>query len=219
MNDSYRFTMKFFKKIHNILLKPEEFFTKIKKEKGIKDAFLYYSIFAVIIGFLTTIYLYRVFSTTEIYSSLIQGMMFPILIVLFIFILMTSIAGIFIISGIIHLFVLLLNGKNRFSETFKVLIYGDTPRFIFSIITVPISTLIIPVTKGVLSQKLIVMIITGIIGLAILIWSIYLKVIGIAKLQNISKFRAFAAVFLIPLGILILFYIVLIIVFVNIGLF
>ncbi len=204
--------MGFFDIIKGVLLKPKEFFKDIKKEKGIKNAFLYFLIFSVITTFLSTLYFYRVFLGIKIPQiELTHGLIIWIMFVLYILILLFSLVSIFILSAIIHLFVLLMKGKKGFYQTFKTVIYAGTPNYILSILISPVYIFVFSKFSGMKQMPpefFVWFIPLFIIGLAVLIYIIYLEVIGIKKLQEISTFRAFTAVFLLPFALLIVLYLI-----------
>lgn len=215
--------MDFFNIIKEVLLRPKDFFAKTKKEKGIKNAFLYFFIFTVITTFLSILYFYRAFSMIKIpqMPSISGSILIIVLAILYILILLFTIIYLFVISGITHLFILLMKGKQGFYQTFKVMIYGDTPRYILSILLSPITILVYPKFFGIKTMPpefLMWLIPTIILGFIITAYTIYLKTIGIKNLHEISTFRAFAAVFLLPMALFILIYL-LIFVFFYSGLF
>lgn len=214
--------MSFFNIIKEVLLKPKEFFKRIKKEEGIKNTFLYFLVFTVITSLLTALYFSRIIPRIDLPQiELTSGLLLWILVALYILILLFSIVSVFVMSGIIHLFVLLMKGKNEFYQTFKALIYGNTPKYILSFFLSPISILVYPNFFGMKQPSpefLIWLIPTSILGIIVAIYAFYLKVIAIKKLQEISTFRAFTAVFLLPLALFIVIYIILIAVIVAIRL-
>lgn len=201
--------MDFFNIIKDIILKPKDFFAKIKKEKGIKNAFLYFLMFAVITSFLSVLYFYRAVSIAKMPQiELIPGSIFlVVMIILYILILLFTLLYTFIMSGIIHLFVLLMKGKKGFYQTFKVLVYGNTPQYLLSIITSPIYIIVFPKFFGLKQMPLeffVWFIPSVILGLLVFIYIIYLQTIGIKNLHEIPAFRAFAAVFLLPAALVLL---------------
>jgi hypothetical protein len=95
-----------------------------------------------------------------------------------------------------------MKGKNPFSETFKALVYADTPHYFLSIVILLIYIFLMPgIGSAKIGTEITTSIITLIISLPIIAWTVYLRTIGIAKLQNLTNFKSFAAVFLIPLGV------------------
>lgn len=214
--------MEFFNIIKEVISKPKDFFTKIHKEKGIKNTFLYFFIFTVITTFLSTLYFYRSFSIIEIPQiELTSGLIFWSLVILYIVILLFSIIAIFVVTGIIHLFVLLMKGKEGFYQTFKIIIYGATPSYLLSIILSPISIGVFPRFAGMKQPTpeyfawILPIIVLGII---VTIYQIYLRVIGTKKLHKLSTFRAFAAILLLPLALAIVLVFIAILFFSAIGL-
>lgn len=213
--------MNFFNIIKEVLSKPKDFFTKIQKEKGIKNTFLYYLIFSVITTFLSILYFYRAFSRMDMPIELTSGLIFWTMIVFYILILLFSLVSIFVVSGIIHLFVLLMKGKEGFYQTFKAIIYGGTPHYLLSIILSPISIGVFPKFAGMKQptpEYFAWSIPVFILGLIAIVYTIYLEVIGIKKLHKLSTFRAFAAVLLLPLALAIVLVFIAILFFSAIGL-
>lgn len=90
----------------------------------------------------------------------------------------------FIYSGIIHALVIAFGGKRGFSETYKACAYSATPYLLFSVIPL--------------------------IGSLSIIYTFYLMIIGISKLQNISKGKSaltcLVPLFLVVIGIIILIF-------------
>jgi len=204
--------MNFFNIIKEVLLKPKDFFKEIKKEKGIKNAFIYFIIFSIITTFLSTLYFYRVFSKIKLPQiELTPNLILWVMVVMYIIVLIFAVLYAFFLAGITHLFVLLMKGKKGFYQTFNVLIYGDTPRYILSIILSPIYIAVFPKFFGIKqipTEFLVWLISVTILGLIITAYTIYLKTIGIKNLHEISAFRAFAAVFLLPFALFAIIYLI-----------
>lgn len=215
--------MDFFNKIKGIISKPKDFFTKIKKEKGIKNTFIYFLIFASITTFLSTIYFYRAIPRINIPEVVLTPqLIFLIMVVLYILILFFSIVAVFVSTGITHLFVLLMKGKKGFYQTFKAMIYGETPKYLLSILLSPITIIVYPKFFGMKPpfppELTIWFIITIIPGIIVAIYTIYLKTIGIKKLQEISTLRAFSAIFLLPIALFIVIYLIFFVITLSIAL-
>jgi len=140
---------------------------------------------------------------------------------LYIIILLYAIVAIFVTTGIIHLFVLLMKGKEGFYQTFKVIAYGGTPKYLLSIILSPISIAVFPKFAGMKQptpEYFAWLVPVFILGAIAIIYEIYLWVIGTKKLHKLSTFRAFAAVFLLPLALAMVLVFIAILFFSAIGL-
>ncbi len=83
-----------------------------------------------------------------------------------------GIAGYLVSAAVVHLFARFLGGKRHYSDTFKAIVYGNTPHFLFGWLPV--------------------------IGFLASFWSLYLEITGLSRLQNITIWRAAGAVFGIP---------------------
>lgn len=215
--------MDFFNIIKEVISKPKDFFVNIKKEKGIKNAFIYFIIFAAITSFLSALYFYKVFPKIKIPQmiELTPALILGIMVLFFILILLFSVASVFAVSAITHLFVLWMKGKNEFYQTFKALIYGNTPKYILSIILSPIYLTIYPKFFGIkqITPEFFAWLVPmSVLGIAVAVYTIYLKTIAIKKLQEISAFRAFSAVFLLPLALFIIVYVIFIAVLIAVRL-
>lgn len=101
----------------------------------------------------------------SIFSSIIEIMTNNITVPLTL--LIFSIMGIFISSSIVHIGVLIVGGKKGMKMTMKALLYGSTPRLLLGWIPF--------------------------IGIIAEIWSIFLEIIGMRKLQEITTGKAIIA--------------------------
>jgi len=184
----------YFKTWKEVMFKPMDFFAKLpKKEKyaaGSKFFLKTYALMLLIIGVLAFLIFGIIFSVMGLIGSgnvfgLIFGTAGMVMVVLGILIglpviLLMSWLMLFAGAGIIHLFVLLLGGKQGYVETFKVLAYSTAPA-LFGFIPL--------------------------IGHAAAIYSIILQVFGIHKRHKMSMGRA-VAVILLPLAILFVLFII-----------
>jgi|SRR3989338_513693 len=200
--------MEFLNVINKVLSKPRDFFVNIKKEKGIKNPLVFFIVFAVILSFANSLYFYRVILKLKPQAmELTPILAFLAITLIYILNLSLTFLSTFLVSGITHLFVLLMKGKNGFHQTFKAVIYGDTPRYLVSILLSPIYIFVYPQFSA-LKQKppefYFWFVPLMAVGIAVGFYALYLKIIGINKLQDISAFRAFAAVFLLPAALVLL---------------
>ncbi len=167
--------MELFEKIKQSMLKPNEFFEKIKKEKGIGSAFKYLAILSLVSLVMGVVGLYTAMPfliPNESYVALLPvviNFMPMILIFSYVFGLVVT----FVSAGFIHIIAKLLKTKGAFEDTFKALVYGSTPSLLFS--WIPFVS-IIPV-----------------------IYSLYLTIKGFSKLHSVSMGKAALIIFVIPL--------------------
>ena len=167
----------FVEKAKGFLLKPTETFSKVKEET-LGEVLKYFVIWIVIYGILLTIVMTVAGGTMgSIYGNIpgfsgVTGasMGLTCTLGLFFVILIGGIIGLFIGAGIVHLGVLLVGGKNGYSQTVKAVGYGYTPQFILGWIPF-------------------INIIAG-------IWALVIEIIGVRELQEVSTGRAIIAVLL-----------------------
>ncbi len=124
-------------KVINVLLKPTEFFRWLN-EKTINKAFLFmlgflafYSFFDNLIGFASI----RLGITTiaqelgmNLPNTFLMWGLFPVAVIASIII---YIIWAFVISLLLHLWILLFNGKKDFDKTFQIYAYSRTPIWLF----------------------------------------------------------------------------------------
>lgn len=170
----------FVEKVKGFMFNPTETFRKVKEEslgEGLKYFLILAVFFSVINAIVLTIMLDslwgRLMSSTykilPVFGTIFDsGSEINIAIVLFIFLLVNGIIGIFIGAAIIHIGVLLFGGKKGYKQTVKALIYGGTPSYLLGWLPV----------GGVFSG----------------IWAFILEILGIRELQEFSTGRAIAAV-------------------------
>jgi len=115
--------MVYFKKVREIMLSPSRFFRKIKREKGITNAFKYLVILSVVPAIAIT------FSAFAIPTESLFSRLGVVALILLYFL---SLLGQFISSMIVHAFVYLLKGRGNYGDTFKVIVYGSTPSLLLS---------------------------------------------------------------------------------------
>ena len=169
--------MEFIEKIKGVLTEPKAFFSGIGREKGIGPAFIYYLVLTIISAILA--YIVMIFtgnlSAKIMYSMMGAGelgaMADPTLIyggvmlfVMFIIGIIAALVGSFIVAAILHVWILIFGGKNKYTETYKMYVYMSTPKLLLGWI---------PVVK-----------------LVIWIWGLVLLIIGTMQVHGISKKRA-----------------------------
>ena len=171
---------------------PESYFSKVKKE-GFKEAFWFYLIITLISSIL---------GTAAFLKSYHLGMQwYPLGYVLFIVFMLTSF---FIVTSLTQVALRMLNGHATYQDTVKAYVYGSIPTFLWSI---PSDALMI-----LFAQNKWVLILNAIISAGIILYAIYLTILGLSLYHKISKWRAFAG-YSIPLLVLIAVAILLIFIF------
>ncbi len=173
---------RFLDKIKYIFTDPDFFFEKVKEEKGILNSFLFYLLLLVFFSVLGT-FSYLLLANLAGSDLLFLGFLSTG--ALF-FGMVGSIAISFIYAGLVFLFAWLFKGKGSYVDTYNVYAYSMTPYVMGSVIPF--------------------------LGTLLLIYFLILATIGISKVHDLSKGKAFAAVFLpafIVMGALILFFIIL----------
>ncbi len=154
--------MPFLIKIKEVLLHPNKFFTKIKKETQFSKVFIYFLVINVLIlGMWRVRYLVVKLAVKQPgFAALMGGD--PYLNFWFAWV-PVRILGVLLMAYLLHLCArLFTRKKHKFIDAFKVMTYGETPYALFGWIT--------PVVFG--------------------IWSIVLYVKGIMKLYNFSAFES-----------------------------
>ena len=179
-------------KIKNVLINPFKFFENLKKEKGIRDAFIYLvilSLFAAVFGTVVG-YFFQEFSLGMV--SKVLGLTLPKPEYSFGYLFFWALIGYaiglvmsFVWAGLLHAWILIFGGKGNYTKTYQLSVYYRTPRFVFGWIPV-VSSLV-------------------------WIYNLILLIIGTEKVHDISRLRAIL-MYLIPVGVLILF-VILILVF------
>lgn len=161
----------FVERVKGFLLNPVESFNKYKTEE-FGEAFKYYLVLAVIGSILTALvsalgmgsYMGAVpgFGGAGLGIAMIAGF--------FIFMLIMWIIGLFIGSAIVHIFVIILGGKQGFIKTVMAMIYSSTPSMLLSWIPV--------------------------IGILAGLWALVLEVLALREIQEMSTARAILAIIL-----------------------
>jgi len=161
----------FVERVKGFLLNPVESFNKYKNEE-FGEAFKFYLVLVVISSILTALvsslgmgaYMGAVpgFGGAGLGIAMIAG--------LFIFMLVACILGLFIGSAIVHLFVIILGGKQGFIKTVMAMIYSSTPSMLFSWIPL--------------------------IGILAGLWALVLEVLALREIQEMSTAKAVLAIIL-----------------------
>jgi hypothetical protein len=161
-------------KMEMVMVRPAEFFLKIKYEKGLLPAFRYHLALSAIFllltsGLLGTVLISMPSAAVMIWSFSYENPYFWALAAVGIPLAFLGIATALwaFIGGLTHMSVMLLGGKADYKETFKVVTYAGTPTNLFGWIPM---VQVLPFA-----------------------YSIYLFVRGLAKLQGMDLTKAFGA--------------------------
>ena len=124
-------------KIKSILFEPKKFFTKLKKEKGVKSAFKYLiivALFSTVLTFIMSLiytpvetgileeFIGQEISTEESSFTYLDAIISYLAILIFSF----------VAAGILHLWIKLFRGKAIYEKTYQLYVYGSTPALLFS---------------------------------------------------------------------------------------
>ena len=121
-----------------------------------------------------------------------------VFVVAYIFLLLSSIMITFFWYWLTHLFVKLFGGKHGYDQTYKAMTYSlsvdylTLPAFIVSIISLTSS-----ISSGSLIS-FVIFIISTILYLIPSFYRLYIRLVGLEKLQEITKVRAFVAAYILP---------------------
>ncbi|MBI2676265.1 MAG: YIP1 family protein [Candidatus Aenigmarchaeota archaeon] len=157
--------MTLLEKAGTVLKDPKGFFDAIKREDGVKNAFIFIaaaSLVPTVISILAAaLGLSQAANAIESLGFLSIYLLIPVFYVL-------SVLLYFVQAGILHIFVFMAGGKKGYHSTYKALAYGNLPSTLVSWIPL-----------------------IGFIGT---LWSLYLVILGISKLHEITMLRALIAV-------------------------
>lgn len=169
----------FVEKVKLIFLNPHAFWKQVKEESIEPAMKTYVYALAISVIFSSLPLLFREFQTT-----------FRLVVTNF----FSAIISIFVIAGIVHLLVIAFKGRSGFRQTFKVLAYAAVPASLLSMFL----TFILNLTgNDVVAFALLLP------HLLIFIYVFILEVLGLKALQRLSTTRAFLAL-IIPVLVLIL---------------
>ena len=175
--------MGFFSTWKDIVFSPKVFFKKLSKKTKIKEPskfFLKLQALTMGISFLI-IFIYAMVSLSSMGAFGLMGLMLGLsstmmiaamalgMLILFPLILLLSWGFIFVVAGIVHIFVLIFGGKKGYSETFKVMCYSMAPG-LFSFIPL--------------------------VNIAVSIYMVVLEIMGIRERQNLSTGKSVLVILL-----------------------
>jgi hypothetical protein len=156
-------------KIKKVIFHPNEFFESVKTEAGIMEAFKFFVIVSLVYLVFTIILFFA--TPSMIVSGFLSfgpfsGLLGGVSIPIFIYI--SLIVSIFVGAAIIHIVAMLLGGKGDYSATYKALAYAATPSLLAGWIPF--------------------------LGILAGLYSLFLAIIGISKLHQVTLARAFVIV-------------------------
>ncbi|PIN87898.1 hypothetical protein COV12_01385 [Candidatus Woesearchaeota archaeon CG10_big_fil_rev_8_21_14_0_10_32_24] len=181
--------MKFFQKIQRVIQNPEKFFKTIRKET-FSSAFLFWLVFVLTNSLFTS----RDYNLTTFFNLNSITLYFLLVI--------TGLIGFFVITGSIHLLLHLFKGKGKYKDTVTAYVYGTVPSLLIGIFLGAIFFVMNQNTK----TNLFIVIISQLLFFGVIIYSIYLNIIGLSIYHQISRGKALGAFLLaIAIQIIIIF--------------
>jgi hypothetical protein len=177
----------------SVLTRPEVFFKRIKKDESILAPWLYYMLMMGIFCFVYMIFLLLNPTIPEMSSG--EQTFYPIFVVIIMAVMfVSSLGGIFISVGIMHLFLLMVGTKKSYVQTFKMMCYT----YGLFLLVVPAFFLMLLPEGPLLIIGVMALIL---ICLAIMVYSYTIMVKGTVILHEITPWRAVIALVIIPLAI------------------
>jgi len=188
--------------LNDIIFRPRHFFANISHQ-GIKEPLK----FLVFLSLFTQFFLVFAFLKSAKPISLEKygipltytpHLTFFTFVLFYVFALIAVVFYNFLRPSITHFFVKLFNRRARFKDTYKAIVYSNTPTYIilpFYLVVVALGF------SAALFQKpflLILLIISLIFWLGAEAYSIYLHIMSISRLQNISWIKSLLCVYVFP---------------------
>jgi len=182
----------FWDKIKYLFINPKLFFDNVKGEKIYPSVIALLAVYAVLVAIqygISFIYLYAFAGAFGRLAGGIFGLFGPFMLALS-SILVLLVFGFF--AGIVHLIVMIFSGQGRYKETFKAIAYSSIPATLIS--SVPMGIISLGGISYYLTGYSFIAGISGLIGLASMIYSLVLMTIGVSRQHNISYAKAATAV-------------------------
>jgi len=182
--------LKYYSQFKLLFTNPSVFYNSVKSETDVFPIILKYVIFMAVLQ----VIMFLVGAYMVLFSFIIM-----ILSITFSFIMP------FFSSGITHLGVLMFGGKQPFFNTFKTITYSMFLAAVYnfvSLIIIEILNIILNPTFETITDMMPQLIVAGIIGLIGLVHVFYTEIIGLGIYQQLTKLKAFFAIIIIPLAIL-----------------
>ncbi|MBI2112117.1 YIP1 family protein [Candidatus Woesearchaeota archaeon] len=158
-------------KIKSLLLDPHKFFSNLKKESGIENALKYYALLSLIPAFFSFTFgrmwssyyadaLENFLGITVPLAKLSFGALFMTAILIYLFLLGLS----FVWAGILHLWIMIFDGKETYEKTYQLSVYAQTPKLLLGWVPV--------------------------LGALVWIYDLFLLVVGTEKVHGIPQKKA-----------------------------
>ncbi len=174
-----------------VMTRSDDFFNKVRKDKGFSDAFRYYAVLLVIItAFSIASVVYQ--ASSETMTEFVVGSAL-------IFALFVGIVSVFITSGIYYVIAIVFGIRGEYYQTFKAVAYGSSSP---TVIAALISTLLtLPLVLGVISSEMASSItyLDSSITFIFSLWGYYIIAKGISKLHNAPFGRSLVVVIILPI--------------------
>jgi hypothetical protein len=199
-------------KLEKILFHPKSFFNSIESEKKYSDIMFFYvkvSLILIIISLILTIVTLAIKTPSDLLIGTANAVFNSV------FNFGVSFIYPFILASIVHLGVLILKGKQKYFNTYKIMTYSATIAIVYSALAQIITwamTLVTSTNLNAAPETLLldpsfiaIMLVYIVIMIIASVHMLYTGTLGLSKYQKISKTRAFFSIVLIPLIAFILF--------------
>ena len=180
--------------IREVVRRPTQFFTSVAKEKSFLQAFLWYLGFLALSKLFMLLYVLMLFyplaepaGITQTAIPLALKSLTIILAPKYLLLFISGIIWIFIRVFIFWFLLWLFRGKGSFIQTFNGIIYAQSPMLLIA----PFYLLLFPL--WLLVSEWIILVI-----LPVIIWVAWLRCTAMSIAHKISKWRAFAALYIVP---------------------
>jgi len=184
-----------FVSVWQIIFRPKTFFSSLSEDHPVGDAIKFYFTFIVtqliVVGGLFAASSPRMVMQVAASLFALPSLFIGAIVIAAVFIGMSI--GLFVISAIIHLFVLLFRGRGGYGGTFSVVSYTSAAQALF-VFVLPIGFLFM---KSFVAQVLIFIIGAAVYFLIAIIWSCVIQIIAYKYIHKVDYIRAFC-IFLAP---------------------
>ena len=136
--------MKLINRTLSVLTKPTQYFRNINKETGLKDAFIFFAVYSLIFGIIGLVVGYLMkdlmpslysYLGLDILTQIIEKSQaaYNIRMVIFMFVIgyPIGLALSFLAAALLHVWILIFDGKADYKKTYQLYVYTSTPKFIF----------------------------------------------------------------------------------------
>jgi hypothetical protein len=186
-----------------VMVDPHNFFKRVHKEKDFRRVINFLTVFALSVFVVLTFHYLKVFNSFTLTLNDALGVelfsQIPLNLATYIVLYVISVAvflGLsFLRYHVTHLYVHWLGGKHDYKQTYKALVYTLTPEYLSMPLLVAIG-LLLPIayaTKSILLYMVVGVSVILIIGLGL--YQVYLRTIGLSRLQSISYVRSFLCIY------------------------